>query len=390
MARKTTWTLAGIGAGAGLMYFLDPDRGRRRRALARDQAHRGWRRSGEAIDTTVRNLRDRVTGLAAATRTSFGNEETISDDVLVARVRSKIGRSISHPHAIQVMSREGVVTLSGPVLEDEVARLLATVESVRGIKGVEHRLEVHHDRDIPALQGGSSRVGSQWEVWQTNWSPSLRFVMSVAGSGLAAFGLGRGGAMGVLAASAGAGVLTRALTNLELKRLFGVGAAGRAVEIHKTINIDAPVEDVCQFWSRVENFPKFMTHVREVYRTGEGRSHWVARGPAGLSMEWDAVVTREEPNRLIAWGSAPGAAVENAGWVRFQPNAKGGTQVDIQLSYNPPGGALGHAVAAIFGSDPKRAMDEDLIRLKSLLEFDKTTAAGHTVTRGELDTPSNF
>ena len=115
-----------------------------------------------------------------------------------------------------------------------------------------------------------------------------------------------------------------------------------------------------------------------------GRSHWKACGPAGIGVEWDAEVTRKEDNSVLAWRSAPGSALQNSGIIHFRPNALGGTQLDIQMRYNPPAGALGHALAAVFGSDPKHAMDEDLVRLKSLLEDSRTTVQGHRVTREEV------
>jgi uncharacterized membrane protein len=96
-------------------------------------------------------------------------------------------------------------------------------------------------------------------------------------------------------------------------------------------------------------------------------------------VHWDAVVTRMVPNEVIAWRSEPGSPIRNAGFVRFQPET-GGTQVQIRLSYNPPGGAFAAAAARLFGADPKSEMDEDLVRLKSLIETGTTTAHGETVT----------
>src|SRR5687768_7666482 len=101
-----------------------------------------------------------------------------------------------------------------------------------------------------------------------------------------------------------------------------------------------------------------MSHLREVRKIDEGRSHWIAVGPAGVSVEWDAVVTDWVPSQLIAWKSVEGSTVETAGRVRFEPTGDDRTEIDVQLSYNPPAGALGHAVATLFGADPKRAMDE--------------------------------
>jgi uncharacterized membrane protein len=144
--------------------------------------------------------------------------------------------------------------------------------------------------------------------------------------------------------------------------------------VQKTITVNAPIEQVWELWSNFENFPHFMSHVKEVRKLDEGRSHWVVAGPAGVPVEWDAVITDWVPHQLIAWKSVEGSTVDSAGRVRFQTLQDRSTEIDVQLSYNPPAGAVGHAVAALFGADPKRAMDEDMVRLKSLLEEGKTRA----------------
>lgn len=379
--------ISGMGMGAGLMYFFDPRSGRRRRALVKDRAISTVHRSEDAMDTTSRNLRDRGKGLLAEMKAQIMGEGEVSDEILVDRIRSRIGRVVSHPHAIQVSARSGRVTLSGPVLGHELKALVSCVESVRRVKEVENRLEPHREADVPGLQGGVARPGERWEVLQTNWPPSLRFLMGAGGMGLAVYGMQRRGPVGRLSAAVGAVVLARAATNLELKRLFGIGAGLRAVDIHKTININAPVEEVFEFWRKFENFPKFMPHLKDVRTTAEGRNRWTAAGPGNLHLEWSTVVTQFEPNKVIAWRSdPPGSGLQNAGIVHFQPNRSGGTQIDITMSYNSPGGALGRSIAAILGADPGTAMHEDLVRFKSLMETGKATASGRTVTREELGT----
>jgi uncharacterized membrane protein len=121
--------------------------------------------------------------------------------------------------------------------------------------------------------------------------------------------------------------------------------------------------------------------VEEVRVTGDGLSHWKVKGPAGMLLEWDAIITEQLPNRLLAWKSVEGASVANSGIVRFDPNADGTTRLEVKLSYNPPAGAMGHAVAALLGSDPKRQMDEDLMRVKTLIE---TGRPPHDAARAEL------
>jgi uncharacterized membrane protein len=122
-----------------------------------------------------------------------------------------------------------------------------------------------------------------------------------------------------------------------------------------------------------------MTHLREVRRTYKNRSHWVAAGPAGIPVEWDAVVTEWVPNESIAWSSIEGSMVDTAGRVSFTRMPDDTIQINLRMSYTPPAGGIGHAVAALFGADPKRAMDEDMVRLKSILEDGKTTAQGQPV-----------
>lgn len=111
-------------------------------------------------------------------------------------------------------------------------------------------------------------------------------------------------------------------------------------------------------------------------------------GSLGTPLEWEAVVTRWEPERLVGWKTVAGSRVEHAGVVRFDPNQRGGTRITLRMSYNPPAGALGHAVASFFGADPKRQMDEDLLRLKSRLETGKTIGRDERVTVGEVTAPS--
>lgn len=159
--------------GAGLMYFLDPDCGRRRRALVRDQWASAVNHMDHAIAETARDLDNRVTGLVSELG-SLVSHDAASDSVVEARVRSKLGRVVSHPHGITVTARKGRVTLSGPILANEVEPLLAAMAEVRGVCEVENRLEPHEQPgEHPALQGGRRRRGEQPEYLQENWSPTM-------------------------------------------------------------------------------------------------------------------------------------------------------------------------------------------------------------------------
>lgn len=157
------------------------------------------------------------------------------------------------------------------------------------------------------------------------------------------------------------------------------------IEIRKSIELAGPVERVFPFFARYDSFPRFMANLHEVKNLGGGRSHWIAEGPAHMTVSWDAKVTRFEPNRIIAWQSEPGSTIENSGTLQFEPTQDGGTRVDIRLRYRPPAGGLGHLAAWMFGSDPSSMMDEDLVRLKALIEEGATTLPGKgEVSRQEV------
>jgi uncharacterized membrane protein len=164
----------------------------------------------------------------------------------------------------------------------------------------------------------------------------------------------------------------RGITNVDLGRLTGIGTDGDptrgGIEIRKTISIAADVGDVFGFFSNYDNFPLFMHNVREVRDHGDGYSHWTVAGPAGVPVTWDALLTDYEPNRCIAWQSVRGAVIAHAGVIRFDENPDGSARVDIRLCYQPPGGVIAHALASLLRSDPKSEMDEDLARLKTLIE----------------------
>ncbi|MDQ3951162.1 MAG: SRPBCC family protein, partial [Gemmatimonadota bacterium] len=180
-------------------------------------------------------------------------------------------------------------------------------------------------------------------------------------------GARRGDPLGAALSVAGLALLSRSATNTELRRLLG-GGGRRGVDIQKAINIDAPLDAVFAFFTNYENFPRFMSHVREVRDTGEGRSHWVVDGPGGVPVEWDAVVTKLEANEVLAWKSVPGSVVKSAGVIRFAQNEDGTTRVDLKMTYNPPAGAIGHAASKLLGADPKKQLDDDLARAKTFLE----------------------
>ena len=381
MKREGTMKLVGgMGLGAALMYLLDPDKGRRRRALTRDKAVSLANKSGKAVEPTLEDLGNRATGKLHEARQRLFSKE-VGDEVLVRRVRSELGRHVSHPRSVSVTASSGMVTLHGPILEHEVDGMMRAIRRVPGVQRLDNQMSVHKTAgNVPGLQGGDVPAARRTD----QWSPSGRLAMGTMGSALTALGARTGGVLGTALGVTGITALLRAISNKELKRMVGIDSGRRAVDIQKTINVDASPEEVYEYWSNFENFPKFMAHLRKVEDKGDGRSHWVAAGPAGTEFSWDAVVTERVPGRMIAWRSLPGAQVQNAGMVHFSPNRRGGTQIQVHMSYNPPAGAVGHVIADILGRDPRSAMHDDLARFKTLMEQGKTTARGETVTREQV------
>lgn len=367
MKKQNFGFLGGVGIGLGVMYFLDPARGGRRRAGIRDRIVHFSHILRNGIDITSRDLLHRTQGFIAVTRNSMRNEN-VDDDILIERVRSKLGRIVSHPHAIQVEARNGIVKVSGVILHHELKALILAIERVHGVQGIQNELEPHkRTENIPSLQGGSPKPGEKLDIFQSNWAPSTRFLVGLGGSALLFSGMRNRGISGTVLGVFGISLVSRAITNLEMRGLFGIGAR-RPLLIKKTINVAAPADRVYDFWLNFENFPRFMTDVIDVRLLGAEQSRWTIEGPAGAPIGWDAIVTRTIPNELIAWKSLPGSVIQNAGRVRFRPNETGGTRIELDFSYNPPAGKLGEVAARIFGSDPKSKLDEALAQMKTLIE----------------------
>jgi len=350
------------------MYFFDPDRGRRRRALVRDQFV-GTANSLQCfLDTACRDLENRVQGWKAEWESIF--DTGIPDDrVLCERVRSKLGRYVSHPRAIEVTAEQGHVTLTGPILADEVPGLIAAVRSVRGVKSVSNQLEVHADRaNIPALQGGGPRMGEPFEFMQSNWAPATRLVAGAIGTTLMLNCLVKRSFTSTALGLVGFGLLARASTNVPASQLVGRDSEQHPVRLRRTYHIEAPPERVFEFISNFENFSRFLNNVRDVQQVGVDRVRWTLVGPAGLSVQLEEQVTQRVANELLSWKSLPHSPICYSGTIHLRPSEEGCTQLDVEFAYHPPGGELGHFAASIFGADPETQMSKAIGRLKTQLE----------------------
>ena len=217
---RTLRLLGGIGLGAGLMYFLDSRQGHHRRALVRDRFVHLAHEARDAADVTARDAANRAAGLWAEAKAAVAGS-TPDDRTLAERVRSHLGRCVSHPRAVRIVTGNGAVTLSGPILAGEVKNLLACVRAVPGVSHVENRLDVHERADNhPALRGGVPRTGPRGEFFQARWSPTFRLLAGTLGVALMANCLAKRNARAALFGTLGCGLFLCAATNTGLGELI--------------------------------------------------------------------------------------------------------------------------------------------------------------------------
>jgi uncharacterized membrane protein len=186
-----------------------------------------------------------------------------------------------------------------------------------------------------------------------------------------------------------AGILVVDLaTSIALTR--GRAGQGNAIQVRGAITVDRPLHDVYQFWRDFENLPRFMRHLEEVRSEGGGRSHWRAAAPAGTSVEWDARLVDDRPNERISWRSIEGSDIPNEGEVRFRPApGEQGTEVVVDLAYQPPAGKLGAVVAKLFGEEPSQQVAGDLRRFKQVMEAGEVVLSDATLDRhGVIQRPA--
>ncbi|WP_181701606.1 SRPBCC family protein [Chthonobacter albigriseus] len=204
-----------------------------------------------------------------------------------------------------------------------------------------------------------------------------RIATIVGGSLLVHWGLRRGGLTGLFGTLAGGaiawmGVNGRTAGSPDVDegtdryaRLRGFRSVAAET---RTVTVARPAEELYRFWRDFSNLSKVMEHVERIEVKDDRRSHWVVNAPAGQTVEWDAIVTDDQPNRRIAWESAPGADIRNFGWVEFRPIQGGRTEVKAMIVYEPPGGEIGRMVAKLFGEEPGVQLAEDLARFRDTLE----------------------
>jgi uncharacterized membrane protein len=236
-----------------------------------------------------------------------------------------------------------------------------------------------------------------------NVGSNERVASVIGGAVLVAFGLTRKSWGGWALAALGGELVYRGATgHCEMYHALGIQTDKRSgrnvsipyelgVRVDRSVTIDKPASEIYQFWRNLENLPKFMNFLESVQEMDNKHSHWVAKGPAGSQIQWKAEIINEIENELIGWRSLPGADVPNAGSVHFEPGQNNrGTVVKVKLQYDPPGGVLAAVISKLFGNDPARLVEEDLRRLKMLMETGEIpTVRGQSSGRREFDSAAS-
>ena len=270
--------ISGLGIGAGLMYFLDPKRGRRRRASIQVKVNRSMRTAGDALGGSVGGMRDRT----------------------------------------QLMMNKTRMAVMG--------------------------------------QRPNSRIPM-----------ALRGLLAAGGGSLAFYGRKRKNVIGSALSIAGLTMVAGGVASIPIRRMIRRNRERDGIEVDKTIEIDAPLEEVYRFWKDYENLPRFLSHVRDVQAQEGGKAHWRVGDTPETGLEWDTITTSQVPNELISWRSIGDAPVKASGYARLRRLGRNATHLSVHLAYSAPG-ELGRKTANLLGEYPLQQLDQDLMRMKKLIE----------------------
>jgi uncharacterized membrane protein len=221
-----------------------------------------------------------------------------------------------------------------------------------------------------------------------NASEAERWAAAVSGVALTVIGLRRRSMLGAVLAATGGALLVRAAVATDIARQRSTRralAGSGGITVDQSVTIARAHDELYRFWRDFENLPDFMEYLVGVRVLDARRSHWVARAPAGRTVEWDAEIINDEPDELIAWRTLEGSDVISAGSVHFKPTSKGETIVRVRMQYDPPAGKIGAAIAWMFGTEPSQSIREDLRRFKALMEAGEVpTTAGEARGRQSI------
>jgi uncharacterized membrane protein len=366
-AKRKQWAVVGgvAAAGSAAIYFLDQKRGYARRTAFAAQAKRLGTEVTEGAVKCASDSWQHLAGTARRAWSKFGSAWP-EDRVLAERIRSRMGRIVSHPNKIHVVSDDGVVTLWGPASDDESRRLAHVAHTMPGVREVINHLEIHEGNEPETPEPSPFRQARQETM--LNWSSSKRLVTGVAGTAAAIYGWKRKDPLGISISLLGTSLAVASTLKRNIHSLLALSEDSPGFELEQTIRINAPVSDVFDFWANPENYPKVFSHIAAIEKLGENLYRWTVTGPGGIPVHWEGTITRTVPNTLVEWKSLPGSTVGNLGFVRVDPNYDASTRVLVRMFYRPPAGILGRFIAEILGVDAKKVLAQDLKRLKTLFE----------------------
>lgn len=360
----TKWMLMGLGTGVAAAYLADSEFGKERRAALARGTRKVLDKAARKGKKSLCDSQHRLAGLAARVRAGL-QSETPSDSVLEARIRSRLGRVISHPRKVHVTCDHGAAIVWGIVPSDKIAGLIREIEMTSGVVEVVDHLEA--DLEEPAKEPSNPLKRAKDEA-KLDWSPAKRLLSGTTGAALAAYGWRRHDLLGKALSVLGAGLVVRGAMQNHLRASLALGASSPGFELEKTIRINAPISDLFDFWADPKNYPKAFPHVAEVEQLGENLYRWTIHGPGGMPMGWEGMLTRTIPNTLVEWKSLPGSPIGNFGRVHFDAHYDASTRIHIRMFYRPPAGIAGKIFAELFGADPGKILDHDLKRLKNIFE----------------------
>lgn len=333
--------LGGAVVGALVMYMLDPDRGAPRRKESGQRLRELGRQTGDVLDKVVHGI-------------GGGIDEA----------RSSAGS----------MASEAGAAMRG--VADKAAAALAPLAAEpdagsRAQEDTRQPLPQAQQQPMPARHSGAG------------WGTAMRGAAMAGGGALGLYSLlSPRSPVGVGLGLAGLALIARGASNRPLGSLVSSTNEGKPVAFASTVRIDAAPEHLFDLFANPENFPRFMSNVIEVRDLGNRRTHWVVKGPAGTQFAWNAVMSEQDRPRRLAWHSEAGAEVQQSGTIDFEAD-RGGTRVMVRMMYWPPAGGLGHSLTSVLGSSPKRQLEEDLARTKSLVERGAVPNAGARSTASE-------
>lgn len=369
--------LTGAVAAAGVMYYFDANSGRSRRIALGQRSAGAMRRSLARLQAASRDLAHRAVGLVArATAALRGGE--VAPEVLVERVRARLGRVVSHPGAVHVSADEQhSVRLTGVVLAWEHEPLRRAVAGIAGVAAIRDELEVHESAaHVSALQGGARRA--RRIAATDSGSTALRLLMALAGGSLLLGGSRRRGTLGAVSAAAGGALLLRSVAP---PRRRTARPRGHALETCQTLHVHAAVDSVYAALRHCDRLVELLPGLRALRHRADGATQWSVHDPHGWPLEWTAVISELQPNRQIAWRTTDDSPLAQWGMVWLEPIDARQTRLHLYVSLQPLPGRTGQALRRLLGAGPRGELTDNLGRLRRYLE----TAAGAVPAGGATD-----